>query len=138
MIFHLVAILIVHFIGDFLLQTRSMGLNKGKSIMWLSMHVGVYLIALLTFGIAFSGYVIDDGNLIPIVKWCLLNAVIHWITDFVTSKASGFCYLKMMKAEENGKEGLKHFWQYHFWSVIGFDQLLHASALLITYHYFFV
>lgn len=106
--------------------------------MWLSMHVGVYLIALLTFGIAFGGYVVDDGNLTPIFEWCLLNAIIHWVTDFCTSKASGFCYLKMMKAEADGKEKLKHFWQYHFWSVIGFDQLLHASALLLTYHYFFV
>jgi len=115
-----------------------MGLRKGKSIMWLSMHVGVYLIALLIFGITFGSYVVDDGNLMPVVEWCLLNAVIHWITDFLTSRASGFCYLKMTKAEADGNEKKKHLWQYHFWSVIGFDQLLHASTLLITYYYFFV
>lgn len=113
MIFHLIVILAIHYLGDFILQTRTMGLNKGKSVMWLSMHVGVYLITLLCFGITFSGYVIDDGNLMPIVEWCLLNAVIHWITDFCTSKLSGFCYLKMMKAEADGKEKLKHFWQYY-------------------------
>lgn len=139
MVFHILAILGLHFVADFLLQTRSMGLNKGKSIMWLSMHVGVYLIALLTFGLIFGHHVlVDDSNMMPILEYCFLNAVLHWVTDFCTSRLGGWCYLKMLKYQKEGNTRKEYFWQYHFWSVIGFDQLLHATALLLTYHYFFV
>jgi hypothetical protein len=146
-VFHLIAILALHFVADFLLQSRKMGRNKGKSIMWLSMHVGVYLIALLSVGLLFGHYVTD--NMVLVFEYCLLNGILHWVTDYCTSKASGFCYLKMtqkvdcdntlaphVKRELNEKR--KSRWEKAFWSVIGFDQFLHAFALLITYHYFFV
>jgi hypothetical protein len=116
-----------------------MGLNKGKNIMWLSMHVGVYLATLLTFGMLFGEYVIDTTTgMFPIIEYCILNAVLHWITDFFTSKISGWCYLKMIRFKESGKRNKELFWQYNFWGMIGFDQLIHTSTLLITYQYFFV
>lgn len=142
MIYNLVIIFIAHYIGDFILQTRMMGLNKSKSIMWLSMHVGMYLIALFICGFILNNSLVDDNNFQPIFEWCLLNGVLHWNTDFITSKLSSYCYLKMSFYEENANVipdsiSRKHKWQYHFWSVIGLDQLIHVSTLLITYHYFF-
>jgi len=139
MIFHLIAILALHFVADFLLQTRTMGRKKGKSIMWLSMHVGVYLIALLSVGLLFGHHVTD--NMVLVFEYCFLNTILHWVTDFCTSKASGFCYLKMteqVELEVNLSVKKKPIWEKAFWSVIGFDQLLHTAALLLTYHYLFV
>ena len=127
----------IHFIGDFALQTRKMGLNKGKSIMWLSMHVGVYLITLLFFGIIFNNYIVGDGSLVPIVEWSLLNGVLHWLTDFTTSRLSGYSYNNMLKYKDNN-EVKEHKWQYLFWLIIGFDQLIHSVTLLLTYYYCFV
>ena len=139
MVYHIIAILGLHFVADFLLQTRKMGLNKGKSVMWLSIHVGVYLIALLSFGLVFGHNVVDPAEgMLPILEYCLLNAVLHWVTDFSTSKLSGWCYLKMVKYQKEGNTKKEHFWQYHFWSVIGLDQFIHALCLLLTYQFFFV
>lgn len=166
MIYHLLVILFLHFVADFLLQTRKMGLNKGKSNMWLGIHVGVYLIAFLIVGMTLGHYITDmnDGGAILILEYVLLNAAIHFGTDWLTSRASGYCYLKMTEhknqkeyyeqelADREGEEDLtieqvqkdinyelkkEHMWQYHFWSVIGFDQFLHATALISTYFYFF-
>lgn len=141
MIYNLVIILIAHYIGDFILQTRNMGLKKSKSIMWLSMHVGTYLITLLIFGLIFGSYLVDDNNYRPIFEWCFVNGLLHWFTDFISSKLSGYCYTKMDYYEKNrdieNSDKLKNKFQYHFWSVIGLDQLIHAITLLLTYNYFF-
>lgn len=136
MIYHILILLVIHFIGDFVLQNRQMGLNKGKSLMWLSMHVGVYFTTLLIFGFIL-GYYISD-SMTTIFKFCFLNAIIHWFTDLITSKCSGISYTKMLYFKENKIAEKEMFWQYMFWLVIGFDQLLHAVALLLTYQSFFI
>ncbi len=138
MIAILLTIFTIHFIGDFALQSRKMGLNKGKSLFWLTMHVGVYLSMLLFSGLFFGHLFLGYQDLFVIFLYCILNAAIHWVTDFVTSKASGFSYVKMLEYEAKGDEKKKHFWQYWFWFVIGFDQLLHIVALSLTYQYFFI
>lgn len=138
MIIDLLFLFIIHFIADFGLQTRKMGLNKGKSLMWLSMHVGVYLITLLIFGLIFGQHLLDSNDMYPIFKYCLLNGAIHWVTDFITSKGSGYSYVQMLKYESDNNDKKKYQWQYVFWLVIGFDQLLHIITLMLTYQYFFM
>jgi len=109
-------ILLIHTVADFFLQSRKMAENKGKSVYWLSVHVLIYSVA-TTFGwLAFTTS--------PLVLFGVLQITVltHWCTDFVTSRLSGYFYLKGNL--------------YGFFSTIGVDQLIHATTLLLTYKYF--
>lgn len=105
---HTVSLLIVlHFIGDFILQTDKMAINKSTSNKWLSYHVLAYS---LPFIIIHPMY-------------ALINAVLHWVTDYVTSRVASKMHLE-------GKRGL-------FFKTIGFDQMVHMLTLFMTYIYLF-
>ncbi len=97
----ILAILALHFIGDFVGQTDEMAKNKSKSNKWLLAHLLVYTAVLLPYN--------------PV--WALINGVLHLMVDWVTSRWSSRLYAK----------GDIH----NFFVVIGFDQLIHASCLLV-------
>src|SRR5579859_3942608 len=108
-------IMINHFIADFLCQSRKMGENKSTSMFWLSMHILVYTIVLGFFSSFFFAP-------IQFVNWLVINSVLHFITDFITSRMTTYFYKK-----QNMK---------YFWSTIGFDQLVHGLCLFYTSIYF--
>lgn len=79
----LLLIFIVHFLADFVFQSSKMATGKGHSLKWLSIHVGVYgLVSLLSFIIV--SYNINSFYLG--FCWWIANIVLHFITDFFTSK----------------------------------------------------
>jgi len=136
-ILDVIFILLIHFIADFLCQTRTMATNKSSSIYWLSAHVGVYTMVtfvgwILLFSIhdGFPNKTFGDFLLrmfvtvwnygLPLV---LLTYTTHWITDFITSRITSNLYKKE-----------KYF---EFFAVIGLDQFIHATTLLLTYGYLF-
>jgi hypothetical protein len=154
-----IAILATHWIADFLFQTRKMGLNKGKSIKWLNIHVATY--TTVTTLIWWALLIVTWQEAIFVFAATFIS---HWVTDFLTSRASGYCYLRMMEqkgykddyiahlgmshyvddrdsekvmleGKRDREEKEEHKWQYHFWSVIGFDQLIHVITLLMTVNY---
>ena len=92
-----------------------MGNNKSSSIKWLSIHVLIYTLILL---VGVSPLLIEHKTFI--IKWVIVNGILHWITDFFTSKISKYFYLKNDL--------------YHFWVIIGLDQLLHAITLMSTFN----
>jgi hypothetical protein len=96
-------ILLVHWFADFVLQTDQMAQNKSHSIKWLSIHVLVYTIPLLVFG----------------VKFALVNGGVHFIVDYFTSKISKRLYLKSDI--------------HNFFVVVGLDQYLHTAFLIWSY-----
>jgi hypothetical protein len=98
----LLAIFWLHFLGDFVLQTDEMAQNKSKSDMWLSLHILIYMLPLSLLG----------------WKYALINAFIHWHIDWISSRISS-----RMWAEK------KVHW---FFVVIGADQALHMTTLLLT------
>ena len=95
-------VLFTHFVADFICQTDNMAKNKSKSLKWLSFHIAVYTLIFCYLGIEFA----------------LINGVCHFLIDFITSKISSYYYAK----------GRIH----DFFVVIGFDQLLHTSILIMT------
>ena len=95
-------VMIVHYIADFILQTRWMGENKSKNIIALLAHIGIYTLALMLFGF----------------KFALVNGLIHFGVDFITSRLSSYAY------KNNNME--------LFWAIIGLDQLLHVLTLFTT------
>lgn len=106
----------IHFIADFLCQTREMATNKSKSLYWLTIHVLVYST------VTTIGWCYFEPSLESIGWIWLVTFSSHWLTDFITSKITTYFYLK------NNMGG--------FFGTIGFDQLIHATTLLLTYNYF--
>lgn len=105
----IILIFILHFIGDFILQTHKMAINKSTSIKYLTYHVLTYCIPfliLLTGGFGWN-----------MLWFFLLLFGTHWITDFITSKITSYFWKK--------KD------MHNFFVIIGFDQLIHAITLLL-------
>ena len=96
------SLLVLHFVFDFILQTNWMASNKSRSIKALTVHISVYTLGFVVFGWEFA----------------LLNGLLHWITDFISSKLS-------FKAWHNEKRHL-------FFVILGADQLVHTLCLLYT------
>jgi hypothetical protein len=106
----LLVMLTLHFIGDFLLQSDWMALNKSKNWDALSQHVLVYA---LTIGVGFGWYTSLDFT--TAVDMTCLVFTMHILTDAITSRITARLYA----AKQN----------HWFFVVIGFDQLLHAFQL---------
>ena len=101
----LLSIVWVHFIADFILQSDKMAQNKSSSFKWLTIHALVYTIPLMVFGWQFA----------------LMNGACHWVVDAITSRITKQLWIE--------KE--VHF----FFVVIGFDQAIHMTTLLLTAKY---
>lgn len=99
----IIIILVIHFIADFLLQSSWMAQNKSKNNIALLTHVGVYMIPFLFIGFWYA----------------LLNAALHFIIDYNTSRLTSKLWAK----------GEVHW----FFVVIGLDQTLHFICLFSTY-----
>ncbi len=110
-VFYLLWIFLLHTIADFVFQTRWMAENKSKNMAALFYHIMEY-----TF-VIFLGITIIMGIKFGLI-YSIINGIIHLITDFITSKISSYAY-------KSNKNKL-------FWTMIGFDQLIHISSLLIT------
>lgn len=96
----------IHFFGDFVLQTNDMAVKKSKSIKWLLLHTSVYSVLLLLFGPLFA----------------LVNFVAHFVVDFFSSRAGSY-----FRGNDNQKG---------FFMVLGTDQAVHLTTLIVTYEYF--
>ena len=97
------AIIWVHFVADFIMQSDRVALNKGKDSRILLWHVALYGLFLLPFGVTFA----------------VINAALHFVTDFCTSRATSALW----------KKGERHW----FFVVIGLDQAIHMTCLFATY-----
>jgi len=105
-------LLVVHWIADFVLQTHWQATNKSKNNVALSHHVLVYTACLG----AVSALLFGPGRL-----WLLFvagNGLLHFVTDYCTSRVSSRLYAKQD-------------W-HNFFVVVGFDQVIHQLCLAAT------
>lgn len=117
----IIIILISHYISDYILQPRIMATKKSKNIYWLISHIIVYTVFLFLF--TYIGlYILTPISPFPILLFALFNGLLHFITDFITSKLSAKFY-------KNKKEKM-------FYNILGLDQLIHILTLFITFNYF--
>jgi membrane-bound metal-dependent hydrolase YbcI (DUF457 family) len=101
-------ILLFHWLGDFVLQTDWMAKNKSHDLRALGGHVLVYGFCLLPL----TGLICWH--------WVVVNMLLHFAVDLVTSKITKYLYEKEDR--------------HNFFVVIGFDQLLHTTILIYTFN----
>lgn len=112
---------VFHYVGDFVLQTDEMAINKSSSNKWLTKHVNSYIapFALFYLAYAFMYNLTLYEYVLPLFA-VVINYLLHWIVDYNTSRIASSYY----QAGQRGK----------FFKMIGFDQLLHHLCF-ITIHF---
>jgi|GEM_PF-978891 len=140
----ILAILIAHFIADFVLQTDKQARGKSKNWNDLLGHTFKYSIV-IGFLSCFILYPYKYGVLEPCL-FMFITFVCHTITDFFTSRLNSRLYAKVEHYRAMKQEYLHESdkWNYYdkkqglaahnFFVSIGFDQLLHYAQLFITYY----
>jgi hypothetical protein len=121
-------ILLSHLLSDFVLQSRNQGRKKSTNIFWLLTHVLIY-----SSTITFFWWLIDLNyeikNIINYTSIFFVIFITHGMTDYITSKLSGFAYLKM----QDSNKRINEFWEWIFWLIIGVDQTIHIISLFWIY-----
>jgi hypothetical protein len=108
-------ILLIHWAGDFCLQTDGQAKRKSTELMPLAEHVTSYSLVWLIAAYCMLGNW-DSAVIFASITW-----VAHYWTDFCTSRIG------------------KPYWEkndfHNGFVVIGFDQILHYIQLFITYNW---
>lgn len=104
----IIYLLLIHWVADFILQSRWMATNKSSSNSILAAHVFVYSIPFFVFGSAL---------------FVVLNFVLHFMVDWVSSRLTSKLW------EKKNIHG--------FFAVVGLDQVLHLTCLFSTYIWIF-
>lgn len=113
-----------HFIGDFLLQSDWMALNKSKNWRALCLHCLVYSLCFFWLGWVFV----------------LVTFLLHLLTDAVTSRVTSKLWFVDLFARYNEGTPTKYPWfanvnmkkRHWFFVMIGLDQLIHLVTLEAT------
>ena len=119
-------IILIHYIADFVLQDENWAINKSKSFGALISHTAIYssfwvlpIIFLFPDNWSWQNYVINAW------LFAFITFICHTAIDYVTSKITS-------KLHKEGKFG-SPIPNFGFFSVIGFDQVLHYAHLFITF-----
>ncbi len=144
----MVTLFVLHFLADFILQSREMGKKKSVEFLWLLKHLFIQY-AVFRIGLSFMG--MEDSRL-----FALFNALIHGVIDWNIWKlyklSVHYRITRRLKGlgvyGTNPKESLAYkityeksceqweYWEDHlFYTTIGFDQMLHAITLYALWTY---
>lgn len=126
-------LLVLHFVADFLLQTRDMGKRKSAEPKILALHLLIQVLV-IGAGLDYAGFDIEST-----IKFTLANAAIHGVIDWfiwrIYKKSVMIRVRNMLKPQQYHmyKDECLNFkyWEDHwFYSTIGMDQLLHGLTLV--------
>lgn len=138
------AIILMHWLADFVFQTDKMA--KGKSKNWndLLSHTGTYsVIWLIPIILLFPKNWTTSQYVLTSLLFGGITFIAHTVTDYFTSRLNSKLTPKeetiMLKWDINQKEEpfirFPNGRSYHNLFVnIGFDQVLHYTQLLLTYY----
>lgn len=119
----LILLLFMHFLSDFVFQSREQADSKSSSIRALLAHCYEYTCWIGVTTIAISGVFNKIGVDVMGILWYTASlGYTHLCIDFFTSKFNKWAYKK------------KH--DKLFWTGIGFDQWLHQLCIIISAHDF--
>lgn len=111
-----------HWIGDFVMQLDRMALNKSKIKKALMEHIYWYSATLFV-----GSMVIFKGDIVMVGLFSAINGILHYYTDYFTSRWTS-------KLRQQGKMGSDKFPNFGFFAVIGLDQAIHMTCLILTYY----
>lgn len=118
-------VLFTHFLADFVYQSREIATTKSSNNISLLKHVGTYTYVFIVqsvLDITLFSALRDNWKTASIdrhIAFIAINVVLHFVTDYFTSRASTKAY----------QAGDLH----RFWCIIGFDQMLHATTLYYSW-----
>lgn len=115
-VFLVIAIIFIHFVADFVVQTSWQATNKSKNNLALTMHVLSY--SLIWFLVA-SIYGMITNNFMIAFLFPMITFACHWITDYFTSRLNSYLW---------NKSDI-----HNFFVSVGFDQVLHYIQLFLTF-----
>jgi len=118
-------IIVVHFIADFICQDEKWALGKSKNWSDLLSHTFTYSFVWLFPALIYCIYM--KINPLYAVLFSFITFVSHTITDYFTSRVTNKLYAK-------GKFG-SSIPNLGFFSMIGFDQVLHYAQLFLTFYF---
>lgn len=129
----LLILLTIHMVADFLIQTDHQALNKAR---WTDAFNpdrpdNTGLLALLTHCLTYSACFLLYGW-----QFWLITFLTHLVTDAITSRAGASAWYVIVdrhlpSGRFIGRYDLDS--RGTFWGVVGFDQLIHAWTLGLTY-----
>ena len=112
----IIAILLIHWFADFVLQTDAQAKGKSKEWRWLLAHT-------LTYSVVwwFVSMALIVANILPTIfmVFAPITFVAHTVTDYFTSRLNSRLWA----------EGRTH----AFFVAVGFDQVLHYIQLFGTF-----
>lgn len=140
----LIYLFVLHFIADFLLQTREMGKKKSEHFEYLVLHLAIYsmtfvigLVAFHFINVAIMLFHVHAGApmysvvfLNSATIWFLVTLItIHGVQDWFIWKGYKITvYLRDKKATPATWKYWEDSW---FYSTIGLDQLLHFATIAL-------
>ena len=119
----IMAIIVIHWIADFVMQTDEQAKGKSSSMFHLMGHMIYYSLAWYVFGMAYAFYLGDEYQPDHVACFVAITFVIHAIQDYFTSRLNTYLWNK----------GDVH----NFFVSVGFDQVLHYGQLFATYYWLF-
>lgn len=127
-----VALLGVHWVGDFFFQSHWMSVNKSKRNDALAAHVGVYTLIL---GVGSILIFRNDG--MSLAFFLLANGSMHYATDYWTSRWSSRLWaVAFTSGQRNAAAPVcyppRNKPIHNFFVVIGVDQYIHQLTLAAT------
>lgn len=141
--------MLIHFVADFLLQSREMGKNKSTKFLVLLQHISIQFICFVVLLTPVVGFA-------PAFTFALGNALIHGVIDWNIWRLYKYSVLKRLYDDEGNdyipnvsKTGPNHslmsdskVWQYQedhwFYATIGLDQLLHTVTIIALFGILFI
>ena len=121
-------IIVIHFIADFICQDEKWALGKSKNWSDLLSHTFTYsCIWLIPIMFLFPNNWTTSNYVINSLLFGFITFVAHTITDYFTSRVTSKLYAK-------GKFG-SSIPNLGFFSMIGFDQVLHYAQLFLTFYF---
>jgi hypothetical protein len=122
---HLVSLMFVHVIFDWVLQDRQTATNKSKSIRYLFPHLFMLYIGLMLWGL----FIVDLDHKQSFL-FSVGNCIIHGIIDWYIYKIYAYT---VFKRYENVTIDFKYYDDRWFYNFIAFDQLLHGLCYIGLY-----
>lgn len=151
---------VLHFIADFIFQSREMGQKKSSEWRWLARHLLIQF-SFFLFGLGFASLFTDHLTAQAIVLIPILNTLVHGIIDWniwrLYKLSAGYRIKQQIYKDEEWsgerfagipseeymakrmkEEATKwQYWNDHwFYTTIGFDQLLHALTIIFLVEIF--